>query len=133
MPSFCVFAKIVCTEFIWVSYSANPSFTGSIVIAETSFLPAAIAALVIFIKAVIPTTSSAENLALTVSIPLVIPSNRTLFAASPIFSSPLEAPDKFKLLLSLSRVDMLVCTFFSKFALSNRISTTRSSTVLLIS
>ena len=124
---------MVCMAFICVSYSANPSLIGAIVIASAILLPAFIAELVIFINAVIPITCKAENLAVTVSIPLRIPSKETLLAALPSSSSPLEAPDRFKLFLSLSKVDILVRTFFSKFALSNRISTTRSSTVLLIS
>ena len=133
VPSFWVLAKMVWTAFIWVSYSWKPDFIGSVVIADTIFLPASTAELVMLAKAVTPITCNAENLADTVSIPVPRPDISTFLAAEPTSSRPLEAPDRFNFCLSLSSVDILVWTFFSNWALSNLISTTLSSTVLLIS
>ena len=61
-----------------------------------------------FANAVTPITSNAENLARTVSIPFEIPPISTRLAAELIFSSPLEAPERFKLSLSFPSVDILV-------------------------
>ena len=61
-----------------------------------------------FAKAVTAITSKAENLALIVSIALLIPDMSTFLAAAFMFSSPLEALDRFNFCLSLSRVDILV-------------------------
>ena len=77
-----------------------------------------------FANAVTPITCNAENLARNVSTDPESPLMSTRLAAAFISSSPLEAPDRFKLCLSLARVDMLVRALFSNCLLSNRISTT---------
>ena len=84
-----------------------------------------------FARAVTAITSKAENFVFTTSIPLLNGEKSMRFAAKSTFSSPLDAPVKFKLCLSLSSVDKLVCTLFSNCLLSNRISTTFSSIVVL--
>ena len=131
-PSFCVFAKIVCVALICVSYSCKPVVIGSIVKAETIFLPAFNAEFVIFVRAVTAMTSSAENFNRTDSTPPASPPISTEPAALLMFSKPFALSSNLRLFFSLSSVDMLVLTFFSKFALSNRISTTLWSIVLLI-
>ena len=83
-------------------------------------------------RAVTAITSKAENLYLTVSTALPIGAKSHFFAAALTFSKPLDAPDKFRLCLSLSRVPRVVLTLLSKFLLSNCISTTLLSIVVLI-
>ena len=76
--------------------------------AEAIFFPALTAEFVILLSAVIPATCSAENLAFTVSTPLVRADASNLLAVALTFSNPLEAPSKFKLFFNRSSVDMLV-------------------------
>ena len=117
---------------ICVSYSLKPVVIGSIVRALAIRFPAFTAEFVILAKVVTPTTCKAENLACTASIPAFIPAKLTPLAALPTSSSPLEAPDRFNFCLSFSRVDILVATPLSNCLLSNRISTTLLSIVVLI-
>ena len=97
------------------------------------FFPAVMAAFVILDNAVIPITCMAENLAFTASTPEARPDIFVFLAALSRFSSPLEAPERLSFAFNLSSVDILCATFDSKFLLSNRISTTLLSIVLLIS
>ena len=127
-----VFAKIVCTAFIWVSYSENPVLIGSMVRADIIFLPVVIAALVIRTIAVTPAISNAENLSRTTSIPLVNGLKFIPLMPELIFSRPLDAPSNLRACLSLSRVLILVLTLLSKSRFSKPMETTRSSTVLPI-
>ena len=85
-----------------------------------------------FERAVAAITSSAENFNFTVSTPSPIGSRLTFLAALFMSSSPLVAPSKRNADLSLSRVFIEVLTFDSNCWLSNRISTTLESIVLLI-
>ena len=80
----------------------------------------------------IPTIPNVEKRFWRASTPDAIVSKDIFLEALSIFSRPLEASPSFKLLFSLSRVDILVLTFASNCLLSNRISTTLSSTVLLM-
>ena len=115
-----------------VSYSLRPDFTGSIVNADTILLPAFTAELVIFARAVTPITSRAEKRMRTFSTALPRPFISTFLAALLRLSKPLEESPNFRLRLSLSSVDIVVETLRSNWLLSNRISTTLLSTVLLI-
>ena len=81
--------------------------------AESMRLPALTALFVILARVVTAITCNAENLAFTVSMPLPIVEKSQLLAAALTFSKPFEAPSRFKLFLSLSRVDILVETFRS--------------------
>ena len=85
-----------------------------------------------FERAVAAITSRAENFNFTVSTPSPIGSRLTFLAASFMSSSPFVAPSKRNADLSLSRVFIEVLTFDSNCWLSNRISTTLESIVLLI-
>ena len=103
VPCFAVFVNIVCIEFIFSSYSLKPSVTGSIANDLTKFLPAFTALFVILASAVVAITPRAENLAVTVSTPLVkpdIPNPDSLFKLSFTPSSPLL--ESFILSFSLS-------------------------------
>ena len=131
-PLLFVLAKIVCIELICVSYSLRPDLTGSIVNEDTSCSPAEITELVILDRAVIATTSSVENFTFTASAPRCNGDKSTFLAARPTSSRPSLAPLKLSFAFSLSKVDMLVATFFSKFRLSNCISTTLVSTTFLL-
>ena len=91
----------------------KPAFIGSIVKAEAILLPALTAELVILPRAVAATTCNAENFAFIVSTPLLTFDTSKFLAAALTLSKPLAAPSSFKLFFSLSRVDMLVETFFS--------------------
>ena len=95
-------------------------------------LPVFMTELVIFCIAVTPATCNAENLTRKASTPDVIPLKLIPLLAALILSKPLEAPVKFSFCLSLSSVDILCATPFSNCWLSNRISKTLLSTVLLI-
>ena len=132
VPWYSVFAKIVCIDPILVSYSLRPDLTGSIVKDLTILFPALMAEFVILARAVTPTTCNAENLAFTLSTALPSSDILTRLVAVPTSSSPFEAPVKLRLLLSFSSVDMEVATLDSNCLLSNRISTTFSSIVVLI-
>ena len=131
-PLLFVLARIVCTALICVSYSLRPDLTGSIVNDDTSCLPADITELVILERAVIATTWSAENFTLIASAPCPIGFKSTLLAARPTSLRPSLVPLKFSFFLSLSKVDILSAAFFSKFRLSNCISTTLVSTTFLL-
>ena len=131
VPSLVVLANIVCTAFILVSYSLKPVITGCMVNAFAILLPAFTAELVKFAIAVIPITDIILNLLVTVSNALLIPCIFTFDDAFSI-SSKVFAPGKFNFSFSLSRLDIVCFTLFSKLRLSNRISTTRWSTCLLI-
>ena len=131
VPSFVVFASMVWTALILVSYSLKPVITGLIVNASAILFPALTAELVRFAIAVIPTIDITLNLLLTVSNALLIPFIFTLDDAFSI-SSKVFAPGRFNFNFSLSRLDIVCFTLFSKLRLSNLISTTRWSTDLLI-
>ena len=132
VPLLAVLDRIVCTASILVSYSEKPVLMGSNVNAETIRFPALTAWLVMLVRAVMPITWRELNLSLTVSIASPIQPMFTLLAAVSIASKPLAAPSKFKLCFNFSSVLKLVWTFSSKFRLSNCISTTLESTVVLI-
>ena len=133
VPLLAVLDMIVWIEFILSSYSLNPVLIGSMVRALIILFPVLTAELVMLANAVTPITWRAENLALTVSTPLANPPISILFAASPTSLRPLAEVDIFKLCLSLSREDIDVLIFDSNCLLSNRISTTLLSTIVLIS
>ena len=77
-------------------------------------------------------TCNAENLAVTLSIPLLNGEILKFLAALPTSSSPFAESLRFKLFLSFSSVLILVLTLLSNCLLSNFIETTRSSIVVLI-
>ena len=106
-------AIIVRIEFVFSSYSEKPLVIGSIANAFTIFFPASTAEFVMLAKAVMPTTCSAENLAVTAS-------------------TPLAAPSRCNAILSLSSVLMVLSAFRSKSSFRNCISTTRLSISSLI-
>ena len=101
-------AMMVWMEPIFSSYSLKPVVIGSTVNVEARRFPAFIAELVIFERAVIAMTSSAENFILTVSTDLPSVDISHFLAALSMFSRPFAAPFKSKLCLSLSSVEMLV-------------------------
>ena len=127
-----VLAMMVLTESILSSYSLNPVLIGSIANDEIIRLPALTAELVIFARAVTPITSNAENLEETVPTDAERVDISTFLADLLMFSNPLAESSNFSFCFSLSIVDILVETFFSKWALSNCIDTIFSSTCLLI-
>ena len=100
--------------------------------ADTKFLPVVIIELEILLNVLITKLSNNENLSFTCSIPLPIGSKFNLLVALFMSSSPFVAPSKRNADLSLSRVFIEVLTFDSNCWLSNRISTTLESIVLLI-
>ena len=100
--------------------------------AETILLPAFTAEFVMLEMAVIATTCKDENLACTDDTAVSIPDISKFLAAAFISVKPLVAPVRLSFCLSLSSVDMVVAVFLSKSLLLNRISTIRSSIVLLI-
>ena len=106
--------------------------TGSIVRAFVIFLPAFIAEFVRFEIAVIPATCIAENLAVIVSADFPNGFKSTFLAAFSRSSKPFVASFNLSFCLSLSSVSIDSLVADSNCLLSNRISTTLSSTCLLI-
>ena len=99
---------MVFTESILSSYSLKPVLIGSIVKAETILFPALTAEFVILVSAVTPITSRAENFIRIDSTAPPRVDKLTFLAAALTFSSPLEAPVRFKLRFNLSSVLKLV-------------------------
>ena len=125
-------AKIVCTAFICVSYSWKPVFIGSIVSADTIFLPAFTAELVMLLNAVIAIVCNAENFTLTVSAPLDILDKSTFLADEDILEKPSAMLLNFSFSFNLSRVDMVTLVPDSNCWFSNFIWTTLCSISVLI-
>lgn len=118
---------MVWTLAVFWAYLFQPLVTWSMERLFTSFSPVSMAWFVMRINAVTPITSTAENLLFRLSSALCILSKSTFADASSIFSKLFSAPSSFRLSFSAFRVLMLCRVFRSNCALSNRISTTRSS------
>ena len=132
LPLLLVLAKIVWIAPICVSYSWNPVFIGSIVNADTNFLPVFIAELVMLLNAVIAIVCNAENFTLTASAPLDMWDKSTFLADWEILLNPSVNLSNFSLSFNLSRVDMVVLVPDSNCLLSNFIWTTLCSISVLI-
>ena len=122
-PLDAVFALIVAIDFIFCSYSPNPSVIGSIAKLLINFFPAFIALFVMFDNTVAATTPIAENLAVTVSTPLLNPLRFTLPAAFDIPSKPLPASFILSFSFNCLRLASVVLTPDSNPLLLNCIST----------
>ena len=116
VPLLSVLVRIVWIEFIFVSYSENPSMIGSIDKALVNLRPASIALLVIFINAVVAMIPNALNLLVTPSIPdasAPIPSDVNLFILLLTSLRPLVAPFILRLSFRLFKDFIVVLTPFS--------------------
>ena len=122
-PLDAVFALIVAIDFIFCSYSPNPSVIGSKIKAFAILFPALTALLVKFINTVAPITPRLENLAVTVSTPLLNPLRFTLPAAFDIPSKPLPASFILSFSFNCLRLASVVLTPDSNPLLLNCIST----------
>ena len=132
VPACDVFARIVCTALICVSYSSRPDFTGSKVRAFAKFLAELTASLVKLAIVTPPTSSIVVNFLTTLSIPCTVSLKSSFLAEALTSSSPLETPSRRSAAFNLSSVLNDWPTFLSNCWLSNRISTTLESTSLLI-
>ena len=119
---------MVWTLPVFSVYLSQPLITWSTERLFTSFSPAFTNLFVMFTSAVAVTISKALKCrSSTVSDSSIGPKS-TSFAAAFSFSRPFSAPLNCSFSIRRSTLAMVFLVFFSKFALSNRISTTRLST-----
>ena len=132
LPLLEVFARMVWTAFICVSYSWKPDFMGSMVNADINFFPVFMAEVVILLNAVIAITSNAENFILTVSVALPNEFISTLLAALLILLKPSWTFSNLNDCFNFSSDDKVVLVPDSNCWLSNFIWTTLCSISVLI-